>query len=185
MEGYIGAKFRKFATEAEAWNFVKQISPSKQDSSDQSKITASTSSGSLVLQEEIKNLKFSVEALKRNLQEFVQQKENEIETLTRRIQSLEMLASSSGSVNNFGEIGTSSRSFCTLSNTGSVTKRKSEEEGPKTTKLIKTETPDGCPPFRLDEDGYVIVYTDGACESNGRKGAKAGIGVWFADSHPL
>jgi hypothetical protein len=29
------------------------------------------------------------------------------------------------------------------------------------------------------------VYTDGACENNGRAGARAGIGVWFADSHPL
>ncbi|GLG92318.1 Uncharacterized protein GBIM_00039 [Gryllus bimaculatus] len=39
--------------------------------------------------------------------------------------------------------------------------------------------------FRVNEDGYVIVYTDGACEKNGRCGAKAGIGVWFGDSHPL
>nr|XP_001810667.2 PREDICTED: ribonuclease H1 [Tribolium castaneum] len=32
---------------------------------------------------------------------------------------------------------------------------------------------------------YVTVYTDGACENNGREGAKAGIGVWFGDNHPL
>ncbi|XP_044257007.1 ribonuclease H1 isoform X2 [Tribolium madens] len=38
--------------------------------------------------------------------------------------------------------------------------------------------------FSRDGD-YVIVYTDGACENNGRWGAKAGIGVWFGDNHPL
>ncbi|XP_046820804.1 ribonuclease H1 [Vespa crabro] len=32
---------------------------------------------------------------------------------------------------------------------------------------------------------YVDVYTDGACSSNGRRGARAGIGVWFGDNHPL
>lgn len=34
-------------------------------------------------------------------------------------------------------------------------------------------------------DDHVEVYTDGACENNGRANAKAGIGVWFADNHPL
>lgn len=41
------------------------------------------------------------------------------------------------------------------------------------------------PRFDTDENGYVHVYTDGACENNGRVGARAGIGVWFADNHPL
>ena len=41
---------------------------------------------------------------------------------------------------------------------------------------------------RLDfirEDGFMLVYTDGACENNGKPNAKAGIGVWFGDNHPL
>lgn len=37
----------------------------------------------------------------------------------------------------------------------------------------------------VDDEGYVVVYTDGACTKNGRKAAKAGIGVWFGNSHPL
>ncbi|XP_051167825.1 ribonuclease H1-like [Leptopilina boulardi] len=38
----------------------------------------------------------------------------------------------------------------------------------------------------LEEDnGYVIVYTDGCCFNNGRSGAKAGIGVFFNDGHRL
>lgn len=39
--------------------------------------------------------------------------------------------------------------------------------------------------FIIDEDGYVNVFTDGACSSNGYKNARAGIGVWFQDNHPL
>jgi len=34
-------------------------------------------------------------------------------------------------------------------------------------------------------DGYVVVYTDGACERNGKPNAKAGIGVWFGDGNPM
>ena len=39
--------------------------------------------------------------------------------------------------------------------------------------------------FNIDDDGYVIVYTDGACISNGRDNPRAGVGVWFEDNHPM
>ncbi|XP_066587127.1 ribonuclease H1-like [Prorops nasuta] len=39
--------------------------------------------------------------------------------------------------------------------------------------------------FEIDDDGYVNVYTDGACINNGSRYAQGGIGVWFADNHPL
>ena len=39
--------------------------------------------------------------------------------------------------------------------------------------------------FHCDEKGYIHVYTDGACGSNGKAGAKAGIGVWFGLDHPM
>ncbi|VDK42371.1 unnamed protein product [Anisakis simplex] len=32
--------------------------------------------------------------------------------------------------------------------------------------------------------GVPVVYTDGACSSNGRRGAKAGIGVFWGDNSP-
>lgn len=35
------------------------------------------------------------------------------------------------------------------------------------------------------EGDYVVVYTDGACENNGKPNAKAGVGVWFGQNHPL
>ncbi|KAG0729845.1 Ribonuclease H1 [Chionoecetes opilio] len=39
--------------------------------------------------------------------------------------------------------------------------------------------------FKVDSDDFLIVYTDGACGMNGRQGAKAGMGVFFAHDHPL
>lgn len=39
--------------------------------------------------------------------------------------------------------------------------------------------------FETDDDGYVQVYTDGACSSNGKNSARAGLGVYWGDGHPL
>lgn len=39
--------------------------------------------------------------------------------------------------------------------------------------------------FSLDDDEYVIVYTDGACLRNGQPNADAGLGVWFGEDHDL
>jgi len=39
--------------------------------------------------------------------------------------------------------------------------------------------------FDMDPDGWVNVWTDGACSSNGNRGAKAGVGVYFGDGSPL
>lgn len=49
-----------------------------------------------------------------------------------------------------------------------------------------TPTPNNLPyKFITDDEGMVVVYTDGACSKNGRMGAKAGVGVWFNHNHPL
>lgn len=37
----------------------------------------------------------------------------------------------------------------------------------------------------LKEGDFVVVYTDGSCENNGKANARAGIGVWFGDNNPL
>lgn len=39
--------------------------------------------------------------------------------------------------------------------------------------------------LREDYQGFVDVYADGACLDNGFHGARAGIGVWFANNHYL
>ncbi|KAG5670564.1 hypothetical protein PVAND_000818 [Polypedilum vanderplanki] len=39
--------------------------------------------------------------------------------------------------------------------------------------------------FNEDANGFVHVFTDGSCESNGSKFARAGLGVYFGKNHPL
>ena len=39
--------------------------------------------------------------------------------------------------------------------------------------------------FITDRKKYVHVWADGACRMNGRRGARAGLGVWFGPGHPL
>lgn len=39
--------------------------------------------------------------------------------------------------------------------------------------------------FLEDDEGFVHVYTDGSCEGNGKHGAVAGLGVYFAEGHAL
>jgi hypothetical protein len=51
--------------------------------------------------------------------------------------------------------------------------------------MHKEMRPDGNG-FNVDDDGFVHVYTDGACSDNGKGSlSKAGIGVWWSDDHPL
>lgn len=47
-------------------------------------------------------------------------------------------------------------------------------------KKIKTDNN-----FEVDNDGFVVVYTDGACSGNGHSGAKAGLGVFWGEGHSL
>lgn len=39
--------------------------------------------------------------------------------------------------------------------------------------------------FYVDDDGFVQVFTDGSCFENGKKGAKAGAGVYFGPGHQM
>lgn len=59
-------------------------------------------------------------------------------------------------------------------------------EGSPTPKRLKTEAhktdENG---FNVDDNGFVIVHTDGACSDNGKPNAKAGCGVWWSDGHEL
>lgn len=49
---------------------------------------------------------------------------------------------------------------------------------------MKKERPD-LATFTVGPDEYVTVYTDGCCLHNGQPNAKAGIGIWFGERHPL
>nr|XP_053634771.1 ribonuclease H1-like isoform X1 [Cherax quadricarinatus] len=62
-----------------------------------------------------------------------------------------------------------------------------QESDEKTVKKMNTGDCSGYhkTKFSFDSNGFLVVYTDGACNKNGRKGATAGIGVYFGPNHPL
>ena len=37
----------------------------------------------------------------------------------------------------------------------------------------------------VSDNQIMSVYTDGACKSNGKNGARAGVGIFWGVSHPL
>ncbi|XP_047038255.1 ribonuclease H1-like [Helicoverpa zea] len=64
------------------------------------------------------------------------------------------------------------------------------KKGTKKTILIeppqsKKRKTSGGEEFEMDNDGFVQVYTDGACSANGKSGARAGLGVFWGNGHPL
>lgn len=64
-------------------------------------------------------------------------------------------------------------------------KKMKQDNSEECKKTIYIESKKVSGEFSVDGDGYVNVYTDGACSSNGGKNARAGIGVWFGDNNPL
>ena len=56
---------------------------------------------------------------------------------------------------------------------------------PTTTSIEANQPETQIPVFRIDDDGFYEVFTDGACLHNGLADAKAGVGVWWGHRHPL
>uniref|UniRef100_A0A8C1MGL5 Ribonuclease H1 n=2 Tax=Cyprinus carpio TaxID=7962 RepID=A0A8C1MGL5_CYPCA len=74
---------------------------------------------------------------------------------------------------------------------GSKRTHEVSDEGPSYPKRVKfTEVPQP-KTAAASSDGFtymgdaVVVYTDGCCSANGKKGARAGIGVYWGRDHPL
>ncbi|XP_064483380.1 ribonuclease H1-like isoform X2 [Ornithodoros turicata] len=60
--------------------------------------------------------------------------------------------------------------------------RKRQQEGESVTCQVPSKRV--CIDLTSDDD-MLHVYTDGACTANGKKGAKAGIGVYWGHNHPM
>ena len=56
---------------------------------------------------------------------------------------------------------------------------------PTTTSIEANQPETQIHAFRIDDDGFTEVFTDGACLHNGLADAKAGVGVWWGHRHPL
>lgn len=61
--------------------------------------------------------------------------------------------------------------------------RTSHHQRPATAVADPITAKNGC--YNTDSDGFVHVYTHGICSAKGCRNAKAGIGVYFGDNHPL
>ncbi|XP_024885119.1 ribonuclease H1-like isoform X2 [Temnothorax curvispinosus] len=152
-----GSIYKKFATGSEAQNFIKEHSSSAEETN---------SSKSLLSSKIVKSVRS--------------------QTLPKQLYLLGDKQSVVAPTKLFASV--SKRTLSTNDNTNEQSSKK---------RKIASDISDNClssaqclnqddkADFIVDEDGYVDVFTDGACSSNGYKEARAGIGVWFRDNHPL
>ncbi|KAG5312171.1 RNH1 Ribonuclease, partial [Acromyrmex insinuator] len=147
-----GSVYKKFATESEAQNFIKERSSS----------TEGTNSKSLISSKIVKSAKS--------------------QTLPKQLFTLGGKQSAIVQTKPLSSISKRTLSTSDDSNEHPNKKRKIIDIS---NNLAQCLNQDDKADFIVDEDGYVNVFTDGACSSNGYKNARAGIGVWFRDNHPL
>ncbi|XP_063882286.1 ribonuclease H1-like isoform X1 [Scylla paramamosain] len=180
INGYTRPRYKKFATESEAKEFVQENAltcpvvdrreASKKDE-DNGAASASRTYNGGNLSPTLLEMKASMKCLQKDLSQLRTRFELYIEDRVGTACSKPLPPSSAP-----------------------VQKRKheseSEEEGdedqPSSSKKLNTEGKEGDKSkFKVDSDGFLIVYTDGACWMNGKQGAKAGMGVFFGQEHPL
>lgn len=90
--------------------------------------------------------------------------------------------------NSLAQFTTATKRAANENSAASVPRKKSKIDEIKTTAFtenIVKMTRYGKHDFMEDRDGYVHVYTDGACENNGKPTAVAGLGVYFGEGHAL
>nr|XP_002128178.1 ribonuclease H1-like isoform X1 [Ciona intestinalis] len=68
----------------------------------------------------------------------------------------------------------------------SIVSRKRKVKPDSNSRFGKVQKTNDQPTNADSSDGSCpVVYTDGACSKNGRKGSRAGYGVWWGDDHKL
>ncbi|XP_050460117.1 ribonuclease H1 isoform X2 [Cataglyphis hispanica] len=149
-----GSIYKKFATESEAQNFIKERSSSNIGPS----LTKNCISSKMVK---------PVEAQVLPKQMFPLGSKQTAVAQTKLISSF------------------SKRTLLTNSDTNEQPSKKRKITSNADFIFTESSDQDSKVDFIMDENGYVNVFTDGACSSNGYKNARAGIGVWFQDNHPL
>ena len=207
VDGFKNPKYRKFPTQKEAQAFVDEngenggynpkdesFSPSppkrtfnstfpfktKAESSILSKNSSqqNTSTSKPSLTQELKSLKTSNLQLKERLTNFMLEQQSLIDSMNKKIDGVLELVGANDATDE--EL---------LAAVPPLAKRPHLEAASTSnaasmlaSSIKKEDDLDG---FQRDENGFVIVFTDGACENNGKVGAKAGYGIFWADGHPL
>lgn len=186
ITGFVQPKFKKFATRDEAQAFITQhgsITVGESDvKSSRIQQTNNTNGENNNLRQEVLGLKTAMRSMKQKFDEFVKQQTAAMENFEARTDTvlLAIEGSSSGS-------GISSPPGDRW-DTGTPSPAKKLK-----TTILLDEVPDASPKtpvknskgLHVDENGFIHVYTDGACSKNGQVGAKAGYGIWWAKDHEL
>ncbi|XP_064616282.1 ribonuclease H1-like [Liolophura sinensis] len=173
---FTGAKFRKFSTEAEAWEFVNEdAGMSSSNSYSQGSVLGSSDNG----------LQFKIQAIMSTMNLFKQQLTSlsslgdKLSTEIEDLQCAVGLRSGGLSPAKSYTPGVK-RAFTTGTRSGQF-----GPQPPKKSNLRKTKSQDSTPEYwtgkKFNEEDGVTVYTDGACGDNGRNGARAGLGVFWGE----
>ncbi|XP_048005541.1 ribonuclease H1-like [Leguminivora glycinivorella] len=179
VKGFSGAKFKKFDTESDANDFIRSNSNAGNNGNKSTYNNYQSGTN--------KNLKRSYGTSSKN-NNYYQNKSsswtNEADSnsseddldviLNKQMDDLEKR------VNNFAK-GIDKISKSAAKGSSAQAKKTILIEPPQPKKYKHAETIE----FEIDDEGYVQVYTDGACSANGKQGARAGLGVFWSDSHPL
>lgn len=183
VKGFSGARYKKFSTVDAAQQFVTSITshnhlPPKQTSS----ISSSSNNNLKRTYTKSSNNRNKNLPVKNNYSEKEPESDNESETfsdgsddlnaiLTKQLDDVEKR------LKGFGK------------NVDKIIKKSTKNSSRKTILIdpppSKKRRSSGGTDFQVDSNGYTQVYTDGACSANGRSGARAGLGVYWGDGHPL
>ncbi|XP_055597124.1 ribonuclease H1-like [Uranotaenia lowii] len=171
VNGFHGAKFKKFATRQQAEGFIRTHNGDSEDGSSSSSLTSASSdsaSNSSVDSQDSHPSIPPVDSVRVLIDNY-----DEINAACSRIESLKR---------ELDELRGSSVAAGTSNSGPRPAKRLKGESLPKpVTKMQKY----GRYSFLEDDEGYVHVYTDGSCEGNGTAAACAGLGVYFGEGHAL
>jgi len=135
---------------------------------------------------QLRALNSKVEALRQETRSFLETKDREFAEIQQSIQLI-----CSGLVTESASPLGAVRTFATSNGASSAKKRSSDNiDDVVEAKIKKEDVPISGKVysgnrFLVTEEGFTEVYTDGACPNNGKPGAKAGVGVWWGEHHPL
>ncbi|CAK1548604.1 unnamed protein product [Leptosia nina] len=181
VKGFSGAKYKKFNTVVEAQDYIaaggitKKI-PSQKDQSSNNEFALANNTGN-------NNLKrtYSSSAKSKNNQPPVPAKKSKEKRRKDSSDSIDDdLGLSSIVVKQLDDI--EARLKGVTKNVDNIVKKNTKVVGRKTQLIDQQDIPQG---FQTDHEGYVQVYTDGACSANGRSGARAGLGVYWGEGSSL
>jgi len=138
------------------------------------------------VKQELQSLKHDSSVLKERLKNFMQEQEVLINNIDQKID---------GIINTLDDDDDDEEGEAEISSHPPAKKRNLETEVngsqyfdcDEDSDYLEVEQSTSSSPLKgLDQDknGYIHVYTDGSCENNGRAGARAGCGIFWADGHP-